>query len=395
MGEDSDLEKRLNVSTELDAEETSGYQRPSLMSVLSASYYKWKNERRKIKYNDKKIVELLKLSVKDTLADTGRQVFLKRKNGNRPTHEQIAEMFYDNFIFRISPQGKPYPSTEKHVGINADNFRYLTENQLTKKVIDHILTEISQAFICAVYEDSVGRLTLEKRYSGPEKTSILPLKGFEIAGLVISGLINYSDKIKTIKIANKTEMDYLGAFLRAGKKLSVLPSTGDHFGYRSEEGSNLYARKLRDMNKPKSLGRLLIDSFGSNLKSITQLIEVGFGASIAAMTTYSALLLENVVKPLSNSQLMRLGINQEEFYQTFFYMQRYGLPLAALVVGTAAIGLYTLGYGIKDFISAYRAQKASFPIQKANDKAIETVNDEINPVAMEKTVSPMPVLSKK
>ncbi len=344
MEKDSQLENKLTTSELIDTGDFSGYRKPSLIDKVTASYHKCRSDKKKIDYNEKAIIQELTSAMSDSLANTCKQRYEMSLRGVSPGREELAEIFYKDFISRISPEGKLASSTQI-AKEGADNFRYLTKRQLVKNVVPNLYGQISS--VCNPY--------------------LLPLRYYEVKGLVISALVNYSDKIKKVKITDEPEMDYLGSFLSSGKELVVRPSTGLHFGYKRQEGSTVFTRRLRDMDKPKGLGRMLYDSFASEAKFYSKLVW-SFGSALALAETYSALLVYNVIPPMSNSALQSIGLTQNEFYSGWFFLTQFGFPLVFTGAIGLGMGLGTLIGGTRNFLSAYKTQKVFFP-KKMSEKA--------------------------
>ncbi|MCL4400962.1 MAG: hypothetical protein M1348_03005 [Candidatus Parvarchaeota archaeon] len=305
-----------------------------IVSSLSDHISNWKQMRKIRQFNDNSVVGIVRKALDYTAPETSKILYERKLAGITPTKAGEVEVFYRTFFDMLSEASNELCDT----GVSADSLKYLTERQLSKKILPNLdrIIEGSGA-------GHISRAKINRRYGiyAPQDGQIT-LSGAEVYGLIASALVNYSDAIKKVKLKDNGH-DYLGAFLWSGKEMVIRPETGIHLGYMRNEGSEVWAQKAIDLTKRKGLARIAYEEFGNAAKAVMLRIFPGMiGGFTAAVSAIDTVAGEGYLK-LPTQLVNYSGTIPIGFATEYFTLFSLALLLPTLVA-----------FGIQDTISKYK-----------------------------------------
>lgn len=352
MALDDALEDTKDEPKNDDVSDT--YLKPSLFNKLKARIYKRALQKRIDSYNDVYATDLVGRTIRNAFPATSKRLHELKEKIGEISQDEVAETFYSVVNFYLRPNSTSVQETSiPRPGYAIDSLRYLNKKQLKKSIMP-ALGKMLNFYIPA----AADRSSINKGYGHnlPYDTKI-NLSREEMYGLVVSALINYSDKINKIEINDWGFYDYFGAFLRNGKKLIVTPRTGNHFGFMREEGSLIKTRELTDLKKPKTLSRIIYDQARDTTSYFVKRLVAASVAIICGSMAYPALVSENLLPPIPGSIIKLLGGNPGLGFYTNYY--------SALPEVAGNVSLFIMGFGgiialcviAKDSAHQYRYEK--------------------------------------
>ncbi len=312
--------------------------------------------RQKINENELNGRAQLETILSNTLVLTSKNLYSEKLRNHTIQHEDVISILYKNIIQCMSKL-----DNSNRYGCENENFRYLTEKQLLTMVIPNLYDILNLA---KSKTEEIIRVNRPFGYSDlPHGCDISEhLNNKAVKGLVLSALINNSDLIKNIKIQDHGNYDYVGAFLKKGKKVIIRPVTGQNAGYKREAGSFVYTQSLIREGEPRNLFRILQDNFVYFYRRAAANI-VKYGAAvIGGMSAYPVLVAARILPASLPHNVMEQIINCNSQICPNFY-NLYMLYIFGTIINTAVGSIAVTSFAgafynsIKYSVREYSEQK--------------------------------------